>query len=127
MEILYIGLGILSSIIIFLLGYSANGVFNGKKQITELRERIHTLDMNLGNIEEHIHIRINSEYKELQSNIDEVERDVISLLDSRLDKLENKLITKIPPTNDEVLSRMEDVVEQIKNLKQEFLTLRENL
>ena len=127
MEILYIGLGILSSIIIFLLGYSANGVFNGKKQITELRERIHTLDMNLGNIEEHIHIRINSEYKELQSNIDEVERDVISLLDSRLDKLENKLITKIPPTNNEVLSRMEDVVEQIKNLKQEFLTLRENL
>ena len=127
MEILYIGLGIVSSIIIFLLGYSANGVFNGKKQITELLERIHTLDMNLGNIEEHIHIRINSEYKELQSNIDEVERDVISLLDSRLDKLENKLITKIPPTNDEVLSRMEDVVEQIKNLKQEFLTLRENL
>jgi hypothetical protein len=127
MEILYIGLGILSSIIIFLLGYSANGVFNGKKQITELLERIHTLDMNLGHIEEHIHIRINSEYKELQSNIDEVERDVISLLDSRLDKLENKLITKIPPTNDEVLSRMEDVVEQIKNLKQEFLTLRENL
>jgi chromosome segregation ATPase len=127
MEILYIGLGILSSIIIFLLGYSANGVFNGKKQITELRERIHTLDMNLGNIEEHIHIRINSEYKELQSNIDEVERDVIALLDSRLDKLENKLINKIPPTNDEVLSRMEDVVEQIKNLKQEFLTLRENL
>jgi len=127
MEILYIGLGILSSIIIFLLGYSANGVFNGKKKITELRERIHTLDMNLGNIEEHILIRINSEYKELQSNIDEVERDVISLLDSRLDKLENKLITKIPPTNDEVISRMEVVVEQIKNLKQEFLTLRENL
>ena len=72
MEILYIGLGIVSSIIIFLLGYSANGVFNGKKQITELRERFHTLDMNLGNIEEHIHIRIHSDYNELQSNIDEV-------------------------------------------------------
>lgn len=127
MEILYIGLGILSSIFIFLLGYSVNGVFNQRKQITELRERIHTLDMNLGNIEEHIHIRINSEYKELQSNIDEVERDVISLLDSRLDKLENKLITKIPPTNDEVLLKMVDVIEQIKNLKKEFLTLRENL
>lgn len=127
MEILYIGLGILSSSFIFLLGYSVNGVFNHLKQITELRERIHTLDMNLGSIEEHIHIRINSEYKELQSNIDEVERDVISLLDSRLDKLENKLISKIPPTNDEVLLKMVDVIEQIKNLKKEFLTLRENL
>lgn len=127
MEILYIGLGILSSIIIFLLGYSANGVFNGKKQITELRERIHTLDMNLGNIEEHIHIRLNSDYRELQSNLDEVERDLISLLDSRLDKLENKLISKIPPTNDEVLSSVESVRMEIKNLQKEFLTLRENL
>ena len=127
MEILYIGLGILSSIIIFLLGYSANGVFNGKKKITELRERIHTLDMNLGQIEEHIHIRIIAVEKELQTNIDRVDRESTALLDSRLDKLENKLITKIPPTNDEVISRMEDVVEQIKNLKQEFLTLRENL
>lgn len=127
MEILYIGLGIVSSIIIFLLGYSANGVFNGKKQITELRERIHTLDMNLGNIEEHIHIRIHSDYNELQSNIDEAERDLISLLDSRLDKLENKLISKIPPTNDEVLSSVELVRLEIKNLQKEFLTLRENL
>lgn len=127
MEILYIGLGIVSSIIIFLLGYSANGVFNGKKQITELRERIHTLDMNLGNIEEHIHIRLNSDYNELQSNIDEAERDLISLLDSRLDKLENKLISKIPPTNDEVLSSVESVRMEIKNLQKEFLTLRENL
>ena len=41
-----------------------------------------------------LHRRIDEEIREVQSNIDENEKDVLSLLDSRLDKLENKIKQK---------------------------------
>jgi hypothetical protein len=120
MEILYIALGIVSSVFIFLLGYSVNGVFNIQKKIIELKERIQIIDVNLGQIEEHIHIRINEVEKELQTNIDRVDREFNSALDSRIDKLEHRVSAKIPPTN-------EEVIKELLNLKEEFLTLRKNL
>jgi uncharacterized protein YdaL len=120
MEVLYIALGIVSSIFIFLLGYSVNGVFNIQKKVIELQERTNIIDVNLGQIEEHIHIRINTAETELQRNIDSLEREFNSVLDSRIDKLEHRVSAKIPPTNEEVMT-------QLLNLKEEFLTLRKNL
>ena len=43
-----------------------------------------------------LHRRIDDEVRELQSNINENERDVLSLLDSRLDKLESKIKQQLP-------------------------------
>ena len=120
MEILYIGLGILSSAFIFLLGYSVNGVFNTQKRIVELQEQIQNIDVNLGQIEEHIHIRINGVEKELQTNIDRVDRESTALLDSRLDKLESKLKGMIPPTNEQLEKR-------IKKIEEESYRLRMNM
>ena len=43
-----------------------------------------------------LHRRIDDEVRELQSNINENERDILSLLDSRLDKLESKIKQQLP-------------------------------
>ena len=45
----------------------------------------------IGDTKDILHRRIDEEIREVQSNIDENEKDVLSLLDSRLDKLENKI------------------------------------
>jgi uncharacterized protein YdaL len=117
MEILYIGLGILSSAFIFLLGYSVNGVFNTQKRIVELQEQIKTIDVNLGQIEEHIHIRIIAVEKELQTNIDRVDRESTALLDSRLDKLEARIRKDIPITNDELLKEMNEIKDAFRQMR----------
>ena len=117
MEILYIGLGILSSIFIFLLGYSVNGVFNGQKKVNELQEQIKTIDVNLGHIEEHIHIRINTDTNHLQTTIDRVERELVALLDSRLDKLEARIRKDIPITNDELLKEMNEIKDAFRQMR----------
>ena len=48
----------------------------------------------IGDTKDVLHRRIDEEIREVQSNIDENEKDVLSLLDSRLDKLENKIKQK---------------------------------
>ena len=48
----------------------------------------------IGDTKDILHRRIDEEIREVQSNIDENEKDVLSLLDSRLDKLENKIKQK---------------------------------
>jgi hypothetical protein len=53
-----------------------NGVFNTQKRIVELQEQIKTIDVNLGQIEEHIHIRIIAVEKELQANNVEIRSQI---------------------------------------------------
>ena len=48
----------------------------------------------IGDTKDILHRRIDEEIREVQSNIDENEKNVLSLLDSRLDKLENKIKQK---------------------------------
>ena len=96
-------------------------------QIKSIQERLTYLDFNIDNNQEHIHRRIDTEVeglssyvREVQSNLDETEKDIVSMVDSRLDKLENRITTKIPPTHQEVLS-------ELNELREQFLTLRKNL
>jgi archaellum component FlaC len=124
MEILYIGLGILSSIFIFLLGYSVSGVFNGQKKVNELTEQVKTMGVDLGHIEEHIHIRINTDTNHLQTNIDRVEeelvaveKELVALLDSRLDKLEARIRKDIPITNDDLLKEMNEIKDAFRQMR----------
>ena len=117
METLYIVIGAFSSIFVFLLGYSVSGVFTGKKKVDDLERVIEHLDRTLSEVNDGLHRRIDDETKVLQSNIDENERDIISLLDSRLDKLETKLKGLIPPTNDELMKRIEKIEEESYRLR----------
>ena len=90
METLYIVLGAFSSIFIFLLGYSAKGVF-------DLKKRVDYLESFLEDTDNRIDIVVNKTREQLVNQIDSMERhldgndkEIYAFIDSRLDKLENK-------------------------------------
>ena len=90
METLYIVLGAFSSIFIFLLGYAAKGVF-------DLKNRVDYLESFLEDTDEKIDIVVNKSNQNLTTLLEVLEgkvegnqKDIIALLDSRLDKLEYK-------------------------------------
>ena len=53
----------------------------------------------------------------IYGRIHELDREVHSLIDSRLDKLESKLTGMIPPTNDELMKRIEKIEEESYRLR----------
>lgn len=120
MEITSIVIGILSAITTFSIGYSVIGVFRINKKMEDMYGYIQSLQ----NENENLHRRIDMEIQncnnythEVQSNLDKTEKDIISLLDRRLDKLETKLKGMIPPTNDELMKRIKNIEEQSHRLR----------
>ena len=96
--IIYFALGILTSVGIFSLGYASVGVFRATNKIKNLEASNDILDRKINDFENQIHQRIDTDIQncnnyidEVQSNLDETEKDIISLLDRRLDKLENRI------------------------------------
>ena len=120
METLYIVIGAFSSIFVFLLGYSVSGVFNGKKKVDELEKYIESTDMRISELDRELSLRLDKEIENTHQTFRDVEIDLRSQLDSRLDKLTNQIIKKIPPTNDELMER-------IKKMEEESYRLRMNL
>jgi len=120
METLYIVIGAFSSIFVFLLGYSVSGVFNGKKKVDDLEKYIESTDMRISELERELNERIDRSTDILADNIGELDKDVHSLIDSRLDKLETKLKGMMPPTNQEL-------IERIKKMEEESYRLRMNM
>ena len=114
---IYILIGIVSAVFTYSVGYSVIGVVRGNKKQEQLEDRIFQLELDLGNVHRELNERIDREFSELQSNINENERDIISLLDSRLDKLETKIMKKIPPTNNELLERIKAIEEQSHRMR----------
>ena len=56
--------------------------------------KVRKIERQIGELESAIYREIQSEIAGTHRRIDDFEKDVYSQLDSRLDKLENKLITK---------------------------------
>lgn len=56
--------------------------------------KVRKIERQIEELESAIYREIASEIAETHRKIDDLEREVFSQLDSRLDKLENKLITK---------------------------------
>ena len=117
METLYIVIGAFSSIFIFLLGYAVSGVFNGKKKVDDLEKYIESTDMRISEIERELSLRLDKEIEDTHQTFRGVEIDLRSQLDSRLDKLTNQIIKKIPPTNDELIERIKNIEEQSHRLR----------
>ena len=117
METLYIVIGAFSSIFIFLLGYSVSGVFNGKKRMDGLESFNEHTDRRVSDLDRDINERLDRSVNMLADNIGELDKDVHSLIDSRLDKLETKLKGLIPPTNEELLKRIEKIEEESYRLR----------
>ena len=117
METLYIVIGAFSSIFIFLLGYSVSGVFNGKKRMDDLESFNEDTDRRLSDLHRELNERIDRSTDMLADNIGDLDKDVHSLIDSRLDKLETKLKGLIPPTNEELMKRIEKIEEESYRLR----------
>jgi len=90
MEINYVLLGIVSSAIVFLLGYAVVVIFN-------LKSRMDYLESFLEDTDEKIDIVVNKSNQHLitllevlEGKVEGNQKDIIALLDSRLDKLEYK-------------------------------------
>ena len=129
--IIYFGLGIFTSIVVFLVGYASLGVFRLNKKVDELNQFIETTDRRISDFERDISLRIdmeiqgcNSYIDEVQSNLDGVEKDIISLMDSRFDKLENKLradvvsgveIRKVMEDNEITKQRLNEFIRTYQN------------
>ena len=118
--IIYFGLGIFTSIVVFLVGYASLGVFKLNKKVNELNVFIEVTDRRISDLERDINHKIDREIEDTHQTFRDVEIDLRSQLDSRLDKLMNQIIKKIPPTNDEV-------IKELKKVREEFLSLRQNL
>ena len=117
METLYIVMGAFSSIFIFLLGYSVSGVFNGKKRLDYLESYIEDTERQINNLDRDINQRVDKDIEDTHQTFRDVELDLRSQLDSRLDKLTNQIIKKIPPTNDELMARIEKIEEESYRLR----------
>ena len=124
METLDIILGAVLSIMIFLLGYAAAGVFTGKKRIDDLEKYIDVTDMRISELEKEVSYRMDQEVNNINAYIGDTERDLQSQLDSRLDKLENKFrsdiasgveVRKIIDTNELLEQRLNRFIETFQN------------
>jgi len=117
METLYIVIGAFSSIFIFLLGYAVSGVFNGKKRLDYLESYIEDTERQINNLDRDINLRVDKDIEDTHQTFRDVEIDLRSQLDSRLDKLTNQIIKKIPPTNEELIERIEKIEEESYRLR----------
>ena len=117
METLYIVIGAFSSIFIFLLGYAVSGVFNGKKRLDYLESYIEDTERQINNLDRDINLRVDKDIEDTHQTFRDVELDLRSQLDSRLDKLTNQIIKKIPPTNEELIERIEKIEEESYRLR----------
>ena len=89
--------------------------------IIKLQKRLNTLHNETNNrisvTDQQIHLRINDETKLLQSNIDEAETDLVNLINRRLDEEIDDVKKLIPPTNKELMDRIETIEEESYRLR----------
>ena len=91
--------------------------------ISKLTQRIEILHKETNNrisvTDQQLHLRINDESKTLESKIKEVKTNMVSLLNQKLDDEIDDVKKLIPPTNDEV-------IKEVKKMREDFLALRQN-
>lgn len=90
METLSFVLGIAFVVVIVIAVVATYAFF----KVINIKEQVKEIDLRISNEVAEIYQRFNDEYGLIQRRIDELERGVYSELDSRLDKLENKLTNK---------------------------------
>ena len=90
MEINYILLGIVSSVMVFLLGYAVVVIFNLKNRIDYLESFLEDTDEKIDIVVNKSNQNLTTLLEVLEGNVEGNRKDIIALLDSRLDKLEYK-------------------------------------
>jgi hypothetical protein len=87
MEILEFMLGVLSTVGIFLVGYASIGVFKVKTKVKDVKDSVDNAYLAMDERGRDIYSNINDLRLDYQNQIDGIYRQ----MDSRFDKLENKL------------------------------------
>jgi hypothetical protein len=87
MEILEFMLGVLSTVGIFLVGYASIGVFKVKTKVKDVKDSVDNAYLAMDERGRDIYSEINDLRLDYQNQIDGIYRQ----MDSRFDKLENKL------------------------------------
>jgi hypothetical protein len=90
MEINYVLLGIVSSVIVFLLGYAVVVIFNFKNRIDYLESFLEDTDEKIDIVVNKSNQNLTTLLEVLEGKVEGNQKDIIALLDSRLDKLEYK-------------------------------------
>ena len=90
MEINYILLGIVSSVMVFLLGYAVVVIFNLKNRIDYLESFLEDTDEKIDIVVDKSNQNLTTLLEILDGKVGGNQKDIIALLDSRLDKLEYK-------------------------------------
>jgi len=90
MEINYILLGIVSSVMVFLLGYAVVVIFNLKNRIDYLESFLEDTDEKIDIVVDKSNQNLTALLEVLEGKVEGNQKDIIALLDSRLDKLEYK-------------------------------------
>ena len=90
MEINYVMLGIVSSVIVFLLGYAVVVIFNFKNRIDYLESFLEDTDEKIDIVVDKSNQNLTTLLEVLEGKVEGNQKDIIALLDSRLDKLEYK-------------------------------------
>jgi len=110
--------------IIIILSLTIVGVGFAYKEITSLRKEVEQKNQELYHLISRVDKNIENVHLITQTIITEVEKDVKSELQSRIDKLTNQVIkttdsirNDIPPTNDELLKRISDLEEGSHRLR----------
>ena len=124
METLYIVIGAFSSIFIFLLGYSVNGVLNGKKRLDYLESYLEDTERMVKTLDRDLHQRIDSDVEDINSNMVGIEQSLQRQIDSRLDRLENKFrgdiasgveVKKVIDYNEQISKRLDEFISTYQN------------
>lgn len=124
METLYIVIGAVSSILIFLLGYSVNGVLNGKKRLDYLESYLEDTERMVNTLDRDLHQRIDSDVEDINSNMVGIEQSLQRQIDSRLDRLENKFrgdiasgveVKKVIDYNEQISKRLDEFISTYQN------------
>ncbi len=107
MEINYILLGIVSSVIVFLLGYAVVVIFNLKSRMDYLESFLEDTDEKIDIVVNKSNQNLTTLLEVLEGKVEGNQKDIIALLDSRLDKLEYKFRADVT-SGTEVLKVIEE-------------------
>lgn len=99
------------TLLTILLSLTIIGVGISYKEITKLQKRLDTLHKETNNrisvTDQQIHLRINDKFEVLHELIRKNEIEGNDNLKKQIDSLTKQIIKRIPPTNDELMERMD--------------------
>jgi len=123
MEINYILLGIVSSVIVFLLGYAVVVIFNLKNRIDYLESFLEDTDEKIDIVVDKSNQNLTTLLEVLEGKVEGNQKDIIALLDSRLDKLEYKFRADVT-SGTEVIKVIEESKKSNKRLDEFIRTFQ---